>query len=59
MMELENFMLNKVSQAQKIKGCMFSLKRRTYIHIYSDRENKIVLVNLSEEVGEMLENEKY
>jgi hypothetical protein len=32
------------------------------MHIYSERENKIALVGLSEEAGEgkkMLENEKY
>jgi hypothetical protein len=83
-MELENFTLNKVSQAQKVKGSMFPLicgsytyklnvYRETYViiymciyrkHIYSERENKIVLVSLREvwEVGElkkMLENEKY
>jgi hypothetical protein len=37
--ELENIMLSKVSQAQKIKGCMFSLIRESYtnkLNVYAE-----------------------
>jgi hypothetical protein len=53
-MELENLMLSEVSQAQKSKVTYFPSYVEAhmciyrYIHIYSERQNKIVLVSLSE-----------
>jgi hypothetical protein len=58
-MKLEDFMLSKVSQTQKVKGHMFSLicGSYRYAHIYSERE-----VSESEGTtggGRGKENDKY
>jgi hypothetical protein len=52
-MQLENFMLSEVSQAQKVKGCMFSLiwearpMRQMYTHAHTH-----IYIHTEREVGE-------
>jgi hypothetical protein len=55
----EELHFSELKQVQNIKGCMFSFIYYIHIYIYNERENKIVLVRLSEgnmEYGRHREN---